>query len=904
MIDRKRCIEILFATILLGGVVPVHASVIADFNESVAGGDLASISAPNLNAGTAIGSWIVNQIGLQANDSGPGAGKVQAYSDAADDNQFQFDGPRLTNRSIPFDYRLDLTSALALDGSHSLSFDALARRAGNSADLSSTRNGLIRGLDTAGNILFELVIDGVGATTRGTIGLVGQPPSSEQIPFLAANNQPVTINMTTIEIVLGMTTFDVIVGGVPAYTGISYTDTVINLSELQFTGSGPDGGFAGYSIDNVTITAAFAAINPTPVSGAEHVDPAGTLSWNVANVSNPTFDVNVGRDSNANDVVSGANTGSVMSFTPAADLLDFGTQYFWRVDVHEGNEEYPGFTWTFTTSGKATGPDPADGSEVDRSTGRLRWQGDTLIATYDVYFGYPGSLIFIGNYSDTSVPFSDLAGALAVNRIPAGSYEWRVDTRDAGGGLMVTGDPWVCIFPEILPLVVEDFYAYANDVELADAWTAAAGATLTIESTLTLPPGAGTILDVRLGSLQLGYDNTASPWESQAQYLISPVADWSSMHSLALSFKGAPHNAPEPIYVIVDDGSTSSKVVHTNSATTVSDEYLTWNIKLQEFSHAGVDLTQVTRLTIGVGDGIAPGGSGVMCFDDIVLYPTRCIVDFRPVGDITGDCQVNLLDLGALAGDWLLSDFLVGAWAPPGGNLRALYRFEETSGTTAADSSGDGHHATVDPNGVVNYWNPDGYDGGRCLAISANLELFLPASVFTTISDEITMAFWLNGDIADHPDYVNSVEFGAGEAPVETNTWDRVWWELPSAAAYGGTWQHYAVVKDGIADTMKIYHNGVLVAQLPGASSLMSGSQAGPSVLGKLPWSRGTVKVDELQIYDAALSPEEITHLAAGSGGATLQSIEPFFSNADTNNDGMVNLRDLADLAEKWFSEF
>ena len=48
-----------------------------------------------------------------------------------------------------------------------------------------------------------------------------------------------------------------------------------------------------------------------------------------------------------------------------------------------------------------------------------------------------------------------------------------------------------------------------------------------------------------------------------------------------------------------------------------------WTIELSEFSQAGVDLTNVAVLRIGVGRNMAaqPGGIGTLYIDDIRLNP-------------------------------------------------------------------------------------------------------------------------------------------------------------------------------------------------------------------------------------------------------------------------------------------
>jgi hypothetical protein len=82
-------------------------------------------------------------------------------------------------------------------------------------------------------------------------------------------------------------------------------------------------------------------------------------------------------------------------------------------------------------------------------------------------------------------------------------------------------------------------------------------------------------------------------------------------------------NEAEPMYVSVEDGTgTSATVYHDDSNAALIDTWTQWNIDLQEFSDAGVVLTDVSSLSIGFGDADnpQPGRSGLVFFDDIRLY--------------------------------------------------------------------------------------------------------------------------------------------------------------------------------------------------------------------------------------------------------------------------------------------
>jgi hypothetical protein len=79
-------------------------------------------------------------------------------------------------------------------------------------------------------------------------------------------------------------------------------------------------------------------------------------------------------------------------------------------------------------------------------------------------------------------------------------------------------------------------------------------------------------------------------------------------------------NAAEPIYVALNDGAA---VYHEDPAATLIDSWSQWSIPLQRFAEQGVDLSHVSKMTIGVGNkaaGSTPRGAGRLYIDDIRLY--------------------------------------------------------------------------------------------------------------------------------------------------------------------------------------------------------------------------------------------------------------------------------------------
>jgi len=250
--------------------------------------------------------------------------------------------------------------------------------------------------------------------------------------------------------------------------------------------------------------------------------------------------------------------------------------------------------------------------------------------------------------------------------------------------------------------------------------------------------------------------------------------------------------------------------------------------------------------------------------------------------------------------NWLGSDYNVVAEEPDNNRLQAHYKFDETSGTTAYDSSGKGYHATVDPNGA-NAWDAYGYDG-YCLDFDGTFGVSVPSNVFSNVSQKVSISVWVYFDQSVNPNSVGRVEFGAGPAGLNQQ-WDRLVWLQQRPEQHVGQWSHYAFVKDAVDGMMRIYHNGLLVAQDTEAFLPMTGAAEGMSRIGtdfdsSSSYYKG--KLDDLRIYDYALSHTEVLYLAHGSSSELHQPLQPVLSPVDPYEDGQINLMDFAVLADVW----
>jgi len=388
--------------------------------------------------------------------------------------------------------------------------------------------------------------------------------------------------------------------------------------------------------------------------------------------------------------------------------------------------------------------------------------------------------------------------------------------------------------------------------------------------------------------------------------------DWTERDSRALSlwFYGEPANSSDDqMYVVLKDtNGVGATVKYDGEVNGVQEqEWHGWNVDLEDFNEAGVELTEVNTITIGIHSS----NEGVLYLDDIRLYPPRCIPEYGPVGDVTGDCVVNHDDLGEIAAGWLDSEGLVSGVNTDPNALRLWYRFDESSGFAVLDSSGRGYDG--DLAGPESGWDPcEGYNGG-CRFFSDDTAVTVPTGVLAEVNEGVTLAVWLKD--AYRADFDNVVfETGTGDfflSAAVADTSENIYWR----AGYGVTdellwysddysnwmdaWSHYAFVKDAGQGVMRIYHNGSLVAEKNDASNTLAGVRNAPFDIGALISHANDFigRMDDFKVYDYALSQAEIVGAATGGGNLFVPLPAPAL---DLYEDGRVDFRDYAKLAADW----
>jgi hypothetical protein len=218
--------------------------------------------------------------------------------------------------------------------------------------------------------------------------------------------------------------------------------------------------------------------------------------------------------------------------------------------------------------------------------------------------------------------------------------------------------------------------------------------------------------------------------------------------------------------------------------------------------------------------------------------------------------------------------------------LIACWKFDDGGGTTAADASGNGHDGTLNGDAT---WALGQLGGALQLDGSGDYVNCGLVDLDTAVTGGLTVCAWINksagGDMKFCSNRQASNAAGGGFTCTIYN--DRMELDLTNASARNlnrdtdgptvpaNTWVHVAWVYDDVANTFNEYHDAVLADSSPENVSIGVSTQEfriGADAPGLGRYVNGLI--DDLRIYDSALTEQEIN--AAMLGGGTEY---PFASN-------------------------
>ncbi|MBC8469966.1 MAG: hypothetical protein H8D56_10890, partial [Planctomycetes bacterium] len=126
---------------------------------------------------------------------------------------------------------------------------------------------------------------------------------------------------------------------------------------------------------------------------------------------------------------------------------------------------------------------------------------------------------------------------------------------------------------------------------------------------------------VHSGNQSMPFEYNNAVGKSEATLTLTDTRNWTvnGVSRLVIWYIGDAANAAEPMYVVLNG---SAAVINDNPNAAQADVWTELSIDLTRFADQGVNLANVTSITLGLGNRSNPvaGGSGMLYFDDIRLY--------------------------------------------------------------------------------------------------------------------------------------------------------------------------------------------------------------------------------------------------------------------------------------------
>jgi len=374
------------------------------------------------------------------------------------------------------------------------------------------------------------------------------------------------------------------------------------------------------------------AYQPSPADGGASVALDAKLTW-TAGFGAKLHTVYFGENfDDVNNAATGGAMAALASYSPAG--MKAGKLYYWRIDETDPPNTYKGQVWSFTTVGAVGNPRPSNGNASVEINAVLAWTAGTGAASHQVYFGMDKEAV---RKAGTASPEYKGTKTLGTETYDPGllvqnsTYCWRVDEVNAANA----NSPWtgpVWSFTTGNFLLVDDFESYNNidppaggSHRIFEAWIDGFGTTT--NGALVgnnLPPYAEqSIVHGGKQSMPLAYDNNLK--FSETTMTLTAGKDWTQqgVTELSLWFRGQTANAAEKMYVALNG---TAVVYHDNPTAAQTARWTEWVIPLQQFAGMGVNLSNVTSITVGLGTRgmtTVAGGTGKIYLDDIRLYPPR-----------------------------------------------------------------------------------------------------------------------------------------------------------------------------------------------------------------------------------------------------------------------------------------
>jgi hypothetical protein len=486
-------------------------------------------------------------------------------------------------------------------------------------------------------------------------------------------------------------------------------------------------------------------------------------------------------------------------------------------------------------------PNPASGATGADVDAPLSWRAGREAARHQVYVSTDPQAVTDETSPTAAVSQPRYAAEVDLDT----TYYWKVvEVNEAETPSMWAGEVWS--FTTEPYLVVDDFESYADDQEAGQAifqtWVDGydSPSNGSVVGNDPAPFAERTIINSGRQSMPLAYDNTGTATYSEATRTFDTPQDWGkhAIKGLTLRFYGDPANVAQQMYAKINN----TKVPYDGApADLLRKQWQMWYVDVTV-----LDVSQVTKLTIGFDRLSGTGGQGKVFIDDLRLYPLAR----SPIVPVD----------------------------PGTAGLQAQYQFEGNF------SDNSGHQHTGAPAGIVSFVPGQ---TGQAITLGGR-EDYVEVADYSGVTgtQSRTCSAWIQTTKASE-EILSWGQNVAGQKWVfrlDTNGQIRA--EVNGGYIVGttdlrdDTWHHVAAVfeTDETPDVtdIRLYVDGVQETVSTQLSKAIDTATDGVVRIGKSPWS-GTGfffegLIDDVRIYDYALSAAEVASLA----GRTLPFDKPF----------------------------
>jgi len=273
---------------------------------------------------------------------------------------------------------------------------------------------------------------------------------------------------------------------------------------------------------------------------------------------------------------------------------------------------------------QAGDPQPADEATDVSVDASLTWRAGREAVSHKVYFSDEEQAVADGT---ALVDTTDEIGYTPEGLVFGNVYYWKVtEVNEAAATTQWEGRVWSFATQEFG--AIDDFESYTDNLDAEETvwhtWIDGYGDQSSGSQVgYTDSPFCerNTVHGGRQ-AMPFQYNNGNSPYFSEAVRIWDTTQDWTDQgaDTFRLFFYGAAANVVGPLYVGVED-SGGKKLLVTNSDpnAVLATSWQAWTIPLSTFTDAGVNVTRIKKMYIGVGDRNSPaaGGAGTIFIDDI-----------------------------------------------------------------------------------------------------------------------------------------------------------------------------------------------------------------------------------------------------------------------------------------------